>query len=219
VAVGDNSYGQCNVGSWTNIQQVAAGFYHTVGLKTDGTVVAVGYNSYGQCDVGSWTNIQQVAAGEWNTVGLKRDGTVVVVGYNPYGQLDDVYGWSLGIFPTLPDIKVNGSGGPVSVSPGDNIVVTLSLDAGSQGGKNADWWIAADTPFGWYYYSAYSLQWSKGLSFSYLGPLGDVVYVELLRTSGLPAGNYVFYFGVDMTMNGAIDAPLYYDSVALTLGP
>ena len=34
--------GQLDVGSWTNIVQVAAGGYHTVGLKSDGTVVAVG---------------------------------------------------------------------------------------------------------------------------------------------------------------------------------
>ncbi len=32
----------------------AAGGYHTVGLKKDGTVVAVGYNDYGQCDVAGW---------------------------------------------------------------------------------------------------------------------------------------------------------------------
>ena len=42
VAVGDNGYGQCDVGAWTGIVQVAAGGYHTVGLKSDGTVVAVG---------------------------------------------------------------------------------------------------------------------------------------------------------------------------------
>ena len=41
-----------------DIVQVAAGsgYYgaHTVGLKSDSTVVAVGYNEYGQCDVGGW---------------------------------------------------------------------------------------------------------------------------------------------------------------------
>ena len=67
--------------------------YHTVGLKSDGTVVAVGDNSYGQLDVGSWSNIVQVAAGDVHTVGLKSDGTVVAVGWNDYGQLD-VGSWS-----------------------------------------------------------------------------------------------------------------------------
>ena len=57
VAVGYNGFGQCNVGNWTDIVQVAADGDHTVGVKSDGTVVAVGDNYYGQCDVGGWTNI------------------------------------------------------------------------------------------------------------------------------------------------------------------
>ncbi len=47
VAVGDNDYGQLSVGSWSNIVQVAAGGYHTVGLKSNGTVAAVGSNGFG----------------------------------------------------------------------------------------------------------------------------------------------------------------------------
>src|SRR4030042_5835621 len=34
VAVGHNWWGQCNIGSWRQIIQVAAGGYHTVGLKS-----------------------------------------------------------------------------------------------------------------------------------------------------------------------------------------
>ena len=65
---------------------IATGLNHTVGLKTDGTVVAVGDNGHGQCDVGSWADIVAVSAGAWHTVGLKADGTVVAVGDNDYGQ-------------------------------------------------------------------------------------------------------------------------------------
>jgi alpha-tubulin suppressor-like RCC1 family protein len=43
VAVGENYEGQCNVGGCTNIIQVVAGDYHTVGLKDYGTVVAAGF--------------------------------------------------------------------------------------------------------------------------------------------------------------------------------
>ena len=60
---------------------VSAGWIHTVGLKSDGTVVAAGYNKYGQCDVSGWTDIVAVSAGSDHTVGLKADGTVVAVGY------------------------------------------------------------------------------------------------------------------------------------------
>ena len=65
---------------------LAAGYYHTVALKTDGTVVATGRNDSGQCDVDGWTDIVAVAAGSSHTVGLKRDGTVVAKGSNAYGQ-------------------------------------------------------------------------------------------------------------------------------------
>ena len=73
---------------YQGIVQVAAGGFHTVGLKPDGTVVAVGDNFEGQCDVNSWTDIVQVAAGSYHTVGLKADGTVVAVGDNYAGQCD-----------------------------------------------------------------------------------------------------------------------------------
>ena len=66
--------------------------WHTVGLKSDGTVVAVGSNKYGQCDVSQWTDIVAVSAGGLHTVGLKSDGTVVAVGYNGDGRCD-VGGW------------------------------------------------------------------------------------------------------------------------------
>lgn len=37
---------------------IAAGRRHTIGLKSDGTVVAVGDNEFGQCNVNDWRDIQ-----------------------------------------------------------------------------------------------------------------------------------------------------------------
>ena len=85
-----------SISLWDTIavrETLAAGDSHTVGLKTDGTVVAVGYNGDGQCDVSGWTDIVAVAAGDSHTVGLKADGTVVAVGDNKWGQCD-VSGWT-----------------------------------------------------------------------------------------------------------------------------
>ena len=73
--------------------QVAAGSCHTVGLKSDGTIVAVGSSIYGELNLTSWNNIVQVAAGVRSTVGLKSNGSVVTVGYNPYGE-SNVSSWS-----------------------------------------------------------------------------------------------------------------------------
>ena len=42
IAVGSDTGGQYAVSNWTDITKVAAGSYHTLGLKADGTVVAAG---------------------------------------------------------------------------------------------------------------------------------------------------------------------------------
>ncbi len=74
-------------------EALSAGVYHTVGLKSDGTVVAVGDNLYGQCNVSGWTDIVALSAGYYHTVGLRSDGTVVAVGWNAYGECN-VSGWT-----------------------------------------------------------------------------------------------------------------------------
>lgn len=60
---------------------------HTVGLKSDGTVVAIGDNSWGQCDVNGkkWRKIVKVVAGDWYTVALKENGQVLITGENRPG--------------------------------------------------------------------------------------------------------------------------------------
>ena len=67
---------------------IAADENHTVGLKSDGTVVAVGKNNNGQCDVSEWTDIVAISAGASHTIGLKSDGTVVAVGSNSSSKCD-----------------------------------------------------------------------------------------------------------------------------------
>ena len=66
---------------------IATGFYHTVALKSDGTVAAWGYDYYGQTTVpAGLTGVTAVAAGAYHTAVLKSDGTVVAWGMNYYGQ-------------------------------------------------------------------------------------------------------------------------------------
>ena len=105
---------------------VAAGEYHTVGLKADGTVMAVGHNQYGQCNVESWTNIVQVSAGGYHTVGLKSDGTVVAVGvgYQDYGQLD------VGSWTNIVQV-IAGAGHTVGLKA-DGTVVAVGLNSAGQ---------------------------------------------------------------------------------------
>ena len=65
---------------------LSAGNLHTVGLRSDGTVVATGANGSGQCKTGSWTDTVEVSAGNAHSVGLRSDGTVVATGSNASGQ-------------------------------------------------------------------------------------------------------------------------------------
>ena len=93
VGVGDNTYKQLNFENWSDIVQISAGGFHTLGLKNDGTVVATGYNNFKQIDVGTWSNIKQVSGGRYHSLGLKEDGTVLCVGENQYGACN-VSSWS-----------------------------------------------------------------------------------------------------------------------------
>ena len=43
--------GECSVGGWTDVVAVSAGMYHTLGLRSDGTLVAAESNGNGQCVV------------------------------------------------------------------------------------------------------------------------------------------------------------------------
>ena len=48
---------------------ISEGYWHTVGLQSDGTVVAVGDNYRGVCEVSAWRDIVAVSAGRYHTVG------------------------------------------------------------------------------------------------------------------------------------------------------
>ena len=60
---------------------MAAGAYHSLALKTDGTVVAWGNNDYGQTSIPlGLSNVVAIAAGVDHSLALKADGTVVAWG-------------------------------------------------------------------------------------------------------------------------------------------
>jgi alpha-tubulin suppressor-like RCC1 family protein len=60
---------------------MAVGGYHSLGLKTDGSIVAWGENEMGQCDVPEPnSDFIAVAAGGERSLGLKADGSIVIWG-------------------------------------------------------------------------------------------------------------------------------------------
>lgn len=88
VAIGDNSYGKCNIENWNNIIAVSASSTNTVGLRADGTVVVAGKAPAFK----DWSDIVAISTGRNHIVGLKADGTVVAVGDNIYGECN-TEGW------------------------------------------------------------------------------------------------------------------------------
>ncbi len=87
--------------SAATIPQISGGGYHSLALKSDGTVWAWGRNNFGQIGIGKRSkrntpvqvkNLKDVAAiasKTWHSMALKSDGTVWTWGRNNYGQIGD----------------------------------------------------------------------------------------------------------------------------------
>ena len=119
-----------------------------------------------------------------------------------------------------PCIRINGSSAAAAVESSDTVSVTVDLYPGAYTGTEADWWLLANTPVGWYYCDAHGQwQYSATGTFTpvYQGRLVNLSALEMLNISGLAAGNYTFYFGVD-ARDGVLDlSSVWYDSIQLTV--
>lgn len=130
---------------------------------------------------------------------------------------------SSGVNPAL-NITANGSSTTANLKKGDNLRIACSLNSGSFAGQNADWWVAADTPAGWFYLNAVTFYWvfagssPTDISFTLQHSLFDLSPVEVLDVSGIPVGTYKFYFAVDTKMNGLLDFDqLFFNSVDVNI--
>lgn len=118
-------------------------------------------------------------------------------------------------------IQANGSNGPLTVSLGSTVSLTLSLDPDQFYGQPSDWWVVQAAPTGLYY-----LEWSKqtmakGVLPTYQGGLFGFTDFPIATFTNLVQGTHDFYFGVDLNMNGSLDmSSTYYDWVSVNVtGP
>jgi YD repeat-containing protein len=111
----------------------------------------------------------------------------------------------------VPHIQANLSDGPVTVSSGTPVSITVSLSPGDQAGQTADWWVASYTSLGWETF-VYPTNWLPGINVCIQYPLFTVSPPVEVRNTVLPVGDYTFYFAIDNNADGNPDAT-WWDSV------
>jgi alpha-tubulin suppressor-like RCC1 family protein len=175
----------------SGFRQVAAGFDHSLALKSDGTVWAWGGDNFGQLGIGfnttsrptpvevpGLTNIIQVAAGLWFSLALRSDGTV----------------WAWGTSDALGNGSTVNSFSPVQVG----IAQVTAIAAGEDAAYAIRGSGAGSTLWAWGFDGSGDL--GDGMQVSHLTP-EQVTGITAPGIAQVAAGNQ---FAVALTTDGQV---------------
>ena len=121
------------------------------------------------------------------------------------------------VIPPVPDLKLNGQDGPLTLTYGTQATLFVALTANDYLGQPAEFWISAQTPFGTYWFVEGS-GWVESITpvaYKADGTIGDLDF-SIGMGSVLPAGSYVYEFSVDNIVNGTLDQ-VWFDTLDLTI--
>ena len=125
-------------GGFTDIVSVEGGFYHALGLRSNGALLAWGSNANGQLGDGTTTdksapvavsgltNVVAAAGGGVHSLALLADGTVRAWGNNTFGQLGD--GTLTDRLTPVPVSGITSANPAVAVAAGNNSSYALLAD-------------------------------------------------------------------------------------------
>ncbi len=110
----------------SGIIAIAAGGYHSLGLKADGTVTAWGENSSGQSNApAGLSGVVAISGGDSHSLALKSDGALVAWGKNDYGQIN--------VPANLPALVAISAGGFHNLAlRSDGLVAAWGIDTAGQ---------------------------------------------------------------------------------------
>lgn len=113
-------------GGLNNVGAIAAGSYHSLALKNDGTLWRWGYSRYDSAtgedkyfptpvQIDGLTQLAAIGAGDWHSLAVKDDGSVYSWGFNWAGQLAD---GTYEEFRSTPQLAINADvSGILDLSP------------------------------------------------------------------------------------------------------
>ena len=150
----------------------------------------------------------ELVAATWDGLVYAWDTTSPALARNADWPVRGVNARNTGIYGAtdspIPDIKVDGQDGPLTVPSTQTVTMTLSVGAGVKKGEDHDWWIGAvrnstslycwSIPAGW----TYCAGWVPIRAYG--GPLNDIDgYV--LHQGTIPVGSWLFVFAIDRPNN------------------
>jgi len=147
-------------------------------------------------DGSNWTTLDYPEAVETQALGI--DGSNIV------GSYEDASGTIHGFLydePPIPDIKANGSDGPLYVPWGERVNLTISLDPGGKAGEPAEWWLMLLS-----FHGNFPL-------FTFEAPVFELPEISLGRLA-LHTGWHIFLFNLDDTPDSRFDL-MWYDYVTV----